>query len=218
MAMTLEKQLSRYEFQWKPDFSGERKRTYILGEKLKYVDRNIDNSGDNPVRESFSQDPNTFGIQEILKVAHNSTLIIPFNSNVGLAQTYNISQDALLTTYTSQAGTTTHIFGENVKRIGLQVSIIKRGRLWEIYQKGIEAMFKLTSNPDIYRGSLYLSGYDMYTDGTEKFVSRYKVAFEKNICEWKSDRNTIISSNIPLRVLQDYGLYKAKRHKSWGVL
>lgn len=216
-------QLKRYQLMWKPSFpytrndsDGPRQRMYVIGEKRKYIGDTLETSGE--LTESVSQDPDTFSVQEIIRVAYNSTLVIPFNTSIALAQEYTPQIKNKLVKYETLGGNSVTTFGQAIKQIGLRIKIIKAGRLWETYEKGLEAVSYLSANQGRYYGSLYLLGYDMFKDGTETLAGRYQVAIDGLNFSHRSSENTTMNADLQMTVIHDYGNYQAQKHRIWGSL
>jgi len=216
-------QLKRYQLMWKPSFpytrnddSGARQRMYIIGEKRKYVGDNLETSMQ--LEEGVSQDPDTFSIQEILRVAYNSTLVIPFNTSIALAQEYRPQIKNKLVKYETLGGNSVTTFGQAIKEVNLRIKIIKAGRLWETYEKGLEAISYLSANQGRYYGAVYLLGYDMFKDGTESLVGRYQVTIDSLDFSHRSSENTTLNADLKMTVLHDYGNYQSQKHRVWGSL
>ena len=208
---------------WKPSFpytrnddSGARQRMYIIGEKRKYVGDNLETSMQ--LEEGVSQDPDTFSIQEILRVAYNSTLVIPFNTSIALAQEYRPQIKNKLVKYETLGGNSVTTFGQAIKEVNLRIKIIKAGRLWETYEKGLEAISYLSANQGRYYGAVYLLGYDMFKDGTESLVGRYQVTIDSLDFSHRSSENTTLNADLKMTVLHDYGNYQSQKHRVWGSL
>jgi len=212
-------QLKRYQLQWRPSFpyvKGGGARLYILGEKLKYVGDSLSSAAKQPA--TVAQDPNIFSLQEIIRVAYNSTLIIPFNTGVALAQEYNPSVKNKLVQYNTLGGNIVTTFGQGIKTVGLRIKIIKAGRHWEIYEKGLEAMTYLSANQGRFFGGLYMLGYDEFADGTEKMIARYKVVIESLSFSHRADQNTTLNADLQMYVTHDYGQYQSNKDSIWGAL
>lgn len=221
---TAKKQLKRYQLQWRPSFPYTRGssggnggvRVYVLGEKTKYVGPSLDEAGQ--LSPSASQDPNTFSLQEIIRVGYNSTLILPFNTGIALAQEYTPGVKNKIVKYETMGGNTITTFGQGFKSVGLRVRVIKAGRNWEIYEKGLEALTYLSSNVGRFYGSLYLIGYDTFADGTQLLAGRYKVVIETLDFQHRSSENTTMNADVQMTVINDYGNYQAEKDKVWGSL
>lgn len=216
-------QLKRYQLQWRPSFpytkdsgSPGRARMYVLGEKFKYVGDSLNTSGQ--LSESLAQDPNTFSLQEIIRVAYNSTLVLPFNTSVALAQEYTPEIKNKVVEYETLGGNSVTTFGQAIKKVGLRIKIIKAGRLWETYEKGLEAMSYLSANQGRFYGSLYLLGYDMFEDGTEALAGRYQVTVNRLNFSHRTSENTILNADLQMTVLHDYGNYQSQKSRVWGSL
>jgi hypothetical protein len=221
----VQKQLKRFNISWQPAFSYIRgskdgtepvkySRIYIIGEKKKYVGEGRE-SDSNEVGAEFSQDFNTFSLNEILRVANNSKLIIPLNSSVALAQEYTPKIKNKLLKLETRAGNTVHTFGQGFKQIGLRITIVKAGRHWEEYVKGLEAISTLSSNEKDYFGNLWLDGFDKFSDGTEKVSSRYKVVVDSLEFAHRSDKNTTVNADLQMTVLKDYSYFLTQK-EYWG--
>ena len=212
-------QLKRYQLQWRPSFPyvrGGGARIYVLGEKLKYVGATVEEAAQQA--STVAQDPSTFSLQEITRVAYNSTLILPFNTSVALAQEYTPSVKNKTVQYNTLGGNILTTFGQAIKKVGLRIKIIKAGRHWEIYEKGLEAMTYLSANQGRFFGGLYMIGYDEFADGTEQLIARYKVTIESLDFAHRSDQNTTLNADLQMTVLHDYGNYQSSKDRIWGAL
>jgi len=212
-------QLKRYQLQWRPSFPyvrGGGARLYVLGEKLKYVGSSVEEAAQQP--SSLAQDPNTFSLQEIIRVAYNSTLILPFNTGVALAQEYSPSTKNKVVQYNTLGGNSLTTFGQAMRQLGMRIKIIKAGRLWEIYEKGLEALTYLSANQGRFYGGLYLIGYDEFADGTEKLIARYKVVVSSLDFTHRSDQNTTMNADLQMYITHDYGQYQSNKSRIWGAL
>jgi len=213
------KEIKRYQLQWQPSFPATINgavRMYVIGEKKKYTGDSQDEANLRAERES--QDPNTFSKEEIVRVAYNSTIIIPFNTSVALAQEYSPDVSNKIVEYHSLGGNSVTTFGEAIRKIGLSIKIIKAGRLWETYVSGLEAITYLSANQGRYFGSLYLLGFDAFHNGTQNFRGRYKVTVNKLTMSQASQTNTTVSADMQLTVLQDYSHLSAHKKRVWGSL
>lgn len=215
--MSSRRDLKRYQLQWKPSFSTSVNgsvRSYILGEKIKYVGENLEEA----TRHEDGYDVNTLSLQELIRVAYNSTLILPFNTNVALAQEYSPSYKNKLVQYHTLGGNSVTTFGPAIKKIGMRIRIIKAGRLWETYVKGLEAMAYLSANQGRFYGGLYLLAYDSFKDGTESLAGRYKVSIETLDMQHRSDQNTTVNADLQMVVLRDFGHYRSQKTRLFGSL
>lgn len=213
------REIKRYQLQWQPSFPATINgsvRMYVIGEKKKYTGDSQDEANLRAERES--QDPDKFSKEEIVRVAYNSTIIIPFNTSVALAQEYTPDVGNKIVEYHSLGGNSVTTFGEAIKKIGLSIKIIKAGRLWETYVSGLEAVTYLSANQGRYFGSLYLLGFDAFRNGTEKFRGRYKVTVNKLTMQQASQTNTTVSADMQLTVLQDYSHLSTHKKRVWGSL
>jgi hypothetical protein len=217
---TSSRELVRYQLQWRPSFPSNRNgghRMYVIGEKKKYTGENENELSLRAPDES--QDPNTFSIQEIARVAFNSTLIIPFNTGIALAQEYSPMIRNKLVEYRTLGGNSVTTFGQDIKRVGLKIKIIKAGRLWETYVKGLESMQYLSANQGRFYGGLYLIGYDMFADGSHNVAGRYKVVIDSLEFQHRSDHNTTVNADLQMLVTHDYGhSFEFGKHDVWGAL
>ena len=109
-------------------------------------------------------------------------------------------------------------FGQAIKSIGLRIRIIRAGRKWETYHKGLEAIAYLSANQGRFYGSVYLLSFDQFADGTEALVGRYKVVIESLDFQFRSDQNTTINADMRMFVTHDYGHTLSEKHKIWGSL
>lgn len=217
--MSSKRDLKRYQLQWKPSFPANRNgdvRIYVLGEKKKYTGDTEDEASRQPEENSY--DPNTFSLQEMIRVGYNSTIILPFNTTIAMAQEYSPQYKNKLVQYHTLGGNSVTSFGPAIKKVGLKIRIIKAGRLWETYAKGLEAVSYLSANQGRYYGGLYLLGYDAFKDGTENLVSRYKVSVESLDMQHRSDRNTTVDADMQFVVLRDYGHYRSQKSRVYGSL
>lgn len=221
----IKKQLKRFNITWKPAFSYIRgsgdgtapatySRIYIIGERKKYVGEGDETNARQEGAE-FSQDFNTFSLNEILRVANNSQLIIPLNNSVALAQDYSPKIKNKLLKLETRAGNTIHTFGQGFKQIGLRITIVKAGRYWEEYVKGLEAITTLSGNEKDYYGNLWLEGFDSFADGTEKLKSRYKVVVDALEFNHRSDKNTTVTADLQMTVVKDYSYFLTQK-EYWG--
>lgn len=222
-------QLKKYQLQWRPTFpytpggdSGV--RMYILGERKLYAATsyedvetqegiNLGASG----RTNFD-DSDFFTMADIIDLASNTTLILPFNTSVALAQEYTPRYKNKVIEYETLGGNSVTSFGQGIKKIGLKIRILKAGRNWEIYQKGLEAISYLSGNQGRYPGSLYLIGYDQFADGTENVAGRYKVVVNTLDYAYRSSENTSVNATLEMTVLHDYGHKKSAKNRKWGAL
>lgn len=192
-------------------------RTYILGEKIKLT-------GSSP--EQLSEVPNGFDNQtmtfnDIVRIGYNSTIILPFNTSVALAQEYSPEVKNKLVTYNTLGGNTVTSFGQGIKKVGLRIKIIKAGDNWKVYHKGLEALHYLSANQGRFFGSMFLLGYDtFYLKGQEsqRLVSRYKVVSESLSFSQRSDTNTTESADMQMFVTHDYSDRLGEKLKVWGSL
>lgn len=213
------REIKRYQLQWQPSFPATINgavRMYVVGEKKKYTGDAQDEANLRAERES--QDPDKFSKEEIVRVAYNSTIIIPFNTSVALAQEYSPDVSNKIVEYHSLGGNSVTTFGEAIRKIGLSIKIIKAGRLWETYVSGLEAVTYLSANQGRYFGSLYLLGFDAFANGTERFRGRYKVTVNKLTMQQSSQTNTTVSADMQLTVLQDYSHLSTHKKRVWGSL
>jgi hypothetical protein len=213
------RELKRYQLMWQPSFPATingKIRIYVIGEKKKYVGDEKDKA--NLTLETSSYDPNDFSTEEIVRVGYNSTLILPFNTNVALAQEYTPQIKNKIVQYHTLGGNSVTTFGAGIKKVGLNIKIIKAGRLWESYVNGLEAISYLSANQGRYFGSLYLLGYDNFSDGTEKYLGKYKVTIESLDMQQRSDSNTTLSADLRMIVLQDYSHRASNKARIWGSL
>lgn len=217
--ITSGRQLKRYQLQWQPSFPATINgavRMYVIGEKRKYTGDAEDEA--NLRREDESQDPDTFSKEELVRVGYNSTLILPFNTSVALAQEYTPSIKNKIVSYHSLGGNSVTSFGEAIRKVGLSIKIIKAGRLWETYVSGLEAMAYLSANQGRYYGSLYLLGFDAFHNGTQNYRGRYKVVIESLDMNQRADTNTTLSADLQMIVLQDYSHAATGKRRIWGSL
>lgn len=215
--MPSRRDIKRYQLQWRPSFNAAVNgptRIYVLGEKVKYVGANLEEANNIP----NGYDINTFSLQEIIRVAYNSTLILPFNSSVALAQEYSPSYKNKLVQYHTLGGNSVTSFGPAIKKVGMRIRIIKAGRLWETYVKGLEAMAYLSANQGRFYGGLYLMAYDAFKDGTEALTGRYKVSVESLDMQHRSDTNTTVNADLQMIVLRDFGHYRSQKTRIFGSL
>lgn len=213
------RELKRYQLMWQPSFPASingKTRIYVIGEKKKYVGDEKDKS--NLALAQFAYDHSSFNTEEIIRVGYNSTLILPFNTSVALAQEYTPQLKNKIVQYQTLGGNSITTFGAGIKQVGLIIKVIKAGRKWESYINGLEAVTYLSANQGRYFGSLYLLGYDNFADGTEKYLGKYKVAVEKLDMQQRSDSNTIVTADLRMVVLQDYSHRASKKHSIWGSL
>lgn len=232
--MTARNDLKRYQLQWRPTFpytpggdSGV--RMYVFGERKLYSAVNYDeletqnginldrSSVINRERSRFDS-PDSFTLADIVDLANNTTLVLPFNTSVALAQEYTPKINNKVVPYETLGGNTVTTFGQGIRTIGLKVRIIKAGRHWETYYKGLEAMSYLSGNQGRYPGSLYLLGYDTFEDGTQNLAGRYKVIINNMNLSQKSSETTTIAGTVEMTVLHDYGQYKSQKRRVWGAL
>lgn len=217
--MSSGRELKRYQLQWLPAFPANRggsTRIYVIGEKKKYTGDSKDAA--NLRLESESQDPNYFSPEEIVRVAHNSILILPFNTSVALAQEYSPSLRNKIVKHHTLGGNSVTTFGAAIKQIGLQIRIIKAGRLWETYVSGLEAMTYLSANQGRVYGGLYLLGYDMFHNGAQRFAGRYKVTIDSLDMSQRSDTNTTASADLKMTVIQDFSHAATSKLRVWGSI
>lgn len=207
--------LRRYQLQWQPAFpatiSGN-VRMYVLGEHTKLVGDGYENL------DPYRVDPTLFNKEEIIRVGHNSTLILPFNTGVAKAQEYSPKLSNKVIEQLSLGGNTVTTFGEAPKKIGLNVKIIKLGEAWQGYVGGLEAMHYLSSNQGRVYGSLYLLGFDMFKDGTQLYRGRYKVVMTKLDFHYRSDRNTTVDADVQMIVTRDFSTMSGRHKQPWGAL
>lgn len=209
----------RYQLQWRPTFTraiNNDKRTehrsYTLGEKMRRLGPGYDN-----ITEHLEFD-NKISYDEILRVAYNSTLILPFNTGVALAQEYSPSVKNKLVVYNTLGGNSVTTFGQATKRIGLQIRIIKAGKNWEVYYKGLEALAYLSANQGRYFGNLFLIGYDVFDDRSQALTGRYKVVVDSLEFSQRSDTNTTLAANLQMIVTHDYTAGLGGKTQVWGSL
>jgi len=207
MAVELKNTLKRYQLQWKPSFSAQ--KTIILGENTEYL---------NESNQRVGTDPNFFSLSTIINSAYDSRLVLPFNTSVALAEEYTPQIKNKVVKYETLGGNSITTFGQAIRQVGLKIKIIKAGRHWEIYEKGLEAMSYLSGNQTRFYGSLYLLGYDMFADGTENLAGRYKVVIESLDFSHRSSENTVLSASLLMSVLHDYGHYSSQKRRKWGSL
>lgn len=211
--------LRRYQLKWQPSFPATINgavRIYVIGEKKKFTGDIAEQA--NLVPERYSQDPNTFSTEEIIRVGYNSTLVIPFNTSIAMAQEYVPQIKNKLVQYHTFGGNSVTTFGAAIKKVGLNIKIIRAGRLWETYVSGLEAVSYLSANQGRYFGALYLLGYDAFHNGTERFLGRYKVSVDSLDFQHRSDTNTVISADMRLVVLHDYTHQASSKKRIWGSL
>lgn len=209
-------QLKRYQLQWRPSFPATKSggaRIYVLGEKLKYTGENYEEAS-----KLGSYDLTTFGLQEIIRVAYNSTLILPLNSSIALAQEYSPSYKNKIVQQHTLGGNSVTTFGAAIKKLGLRIRIIKAGNLWQNYVNGLEALAYLSANQGRFYGGLYFISYDTFEDGTEKLVGRYKVTVESLDFQHRSETNTTVSADLQMVVLRDYGHFRSAKNRIYGSL
>jgi len=213
------RETKRYQLQWRPSFPATvngKVRIYVIGEKKKYL--GDDETESNLAKDFQSQDPRTFNKEEIIRVGYNSTLILPFNTSVALAQEYTPDISNKIVEYHSLGGNSVTTFGEAIRKIALRIKIIKAGRLWETYVSGLEAMAYLSANQGRYFGSLYLLGFDAFANGVEKFRGRYKVTVNRLTMQQRSETTTTVNADLQLTVLQDFSHISSNKHRIWGSL
>lgn len=209
----------RYQLQWQPAFPATingQIRMYVAGEKKKYVGDDLATS--RMVRPEYAQDYNNFSKEEIIRVGHNSTIIIPFNTGVAKAQEYTPQMSNKVIEQLSLGGNTVTSFGESIKKIGLSVKVIKLGRSWEEYISAIEAVSYLSANHGRVYGSLYLMGFDAFHNGVEKYRGRYKVVVTKHDFQYRSDTNTTVTGDIQMLVTKDMSMVSGHHKQPWGAL
>jgi hypothetical protein len=167
--------------------------------------------------EEYPSIDNSSSLPEIIKLASYNGLVLPLNSNIALAQEYSPSIKNKIVTHETVGGTSITTFGEAIRTVGLRIRIIKLSDLWQIYYKGLEAVTYLSGNQSRYYGSLYLTGYDAFSEDTKKLsVSyRYKVTVADLDFLFKSETNTTINADLKMYVNQD--LTRPYRN-NWGVL
>lgn len=217
--MSSRREIKRYQLQWKPSFPANRNgdvRIYVMGEKKKYLGDTEETAAQ--TEEVYSYGYDDFSLQEIIRVAYNSTLILPFNSNVAMAQEYTPEYNNKIVKYNTLGGNSVTTFGAGIKTIGLRIRVIKAGRHWESYIKGLEAVAYLSANQARYYGGLYLLAYDAFRDGTQRMAGRYKVSVQTLSFKQRSDSNTTVDADLQLVVLRDYGHYRSSRNRVWGSL
>mgnify|MGYP000677380097 FL=1 len=207
MAVELKNTLKRYQLQWKPSFSAQ--KTIILGENTEYL---------NESNQRVGTDPNFFSLSTIINSAYDSRLVLPFNTSVALAEEYTPQIKNKVVKYETLGGNSITTFGQAIRQVGLKIKIIKAGRHWEIYEKGLEAMSYLSGNQTRFYGSLYLLCYDLFADGTEDLASRYKVVINRLAFSHRSSENTVLSASLLMSVLHDYGHYSSQKRRKWGSL
>lgn len=215
--MSSRRDLKRYQLQWRPSFNANRSgpvRMYVLGEKVKYVG----DTQEGATKYPNGYDINTFSLQEIIRVAYNSTLILPFNTSIALAQEYSPVYKNKIVQYHTLGGNSVTTFGPAIKKVGMRIRIIKAGRNWETYAKGLEAMAYLSANQGRFYGGLYLLAYDAYKDGTELMTGRYKVTVDTLEMTHRSDHNTTVNADLQMVVLRDYGHYRSQKNRIYGSL
>lgn len=209
----------RYQLQWRPSFSraiaGDKKtthRSYTLGEKRRWL-----GESENDIQRTPEFD-NEISYDTILRVAYNSTLILPFNTSVALAQEYTPGVKNKLVVYNTLGGNTVTTFGQATKRIGLRIRIIKAGKNWEVYYKGLEAMAYLSANQGRFFGNLFLIGYDVFDDASQTISGRYKVVVESLDFSQRADSNSTISADLQMVVTHDYSAGLGGKTQVWGSL
>lgn len=210
-------QLKRYQLQWRPSFPANRNgdaRIYVLGEKLKYLGDSLEEA----TKFNEGYDVNTFSLQEMIRVAYNSTLILPLNTGIALAQEYSPSYKNKVVQYHTLGGNSITTFGPAIKKLGLRIRIIKAGRNWEVYSKGLEAMAYLSGNQGRFYGGLYLLAFDAFQDGTENMIGRYKVVVESLDMQHRSDNNTTLNADLQMLVLRDFGHHRSAKNRIYGSL
>jgi len=196
-------------------------RMYVIGEEDFFRGENYENlSAENTAAQEgqVGLDPNATSLSDLISLGSNTTLILPFNTTVALAQEYTPRYKNKVIEYETLGGNSITTFGEGIKKIGLKIRIIRAGRNYEIYQKGVEAMAYLSGNQSRYPGSLYLIGYDQFSDGTETVAGRYKVIVNTLDYAYRSSENTSINATLEMTVLHDYGHRKSAKNRKWGAL
>jgi len=223
-------QLKRYQLQWRPNLpfspGGDNGvRLYIFGEGNVYTGTDYENlniQGDlepnSQAIEGIIDDPNIFTLSDVLKLAQDTTLILPFNTGIALAQEYSPKIVNRVIEHETLSANKITTFGQGIRKIGLNIKIIKAGRNWETYYKGLEALSYLSGKREEYYGSLYLLGFDMFADGTQAIAGKYKVTVSSLNFSQRSSENTVVNANLEMTVLYDYGNYQAQKHRYWGAL
>jgi len=244
--MSGSQELKKYQLQWRPTFpyspAGQTGvRMYVIGEKSIYTGQDYQNLSrfDEPSAASqadqtrqrgatsgvpqstsigISTNPSNTSLNDLVELGSNTTLILPFNNSVALAEEYTPRYKNKVIEYESLGGNSVTTFGQGIKKIGLKIRIIRAGRNWEIYQKGVEAISYLSGNQSRYPGSLYLIGYDQFADGTESVSGRYKVIVNTLDYAYRSSENTSVHAMLEMTVLHDYGHKKSAKNRKWGAL
>jgi hypothetical protein len=231
------RQLKRYQLQWRPNFpfklnNTKGVRVFVIGEKLTYLgfdydrlfytsvmsDNESEIAPDSTSGNAVADNPDTLSLDKLVNLGTTTTLILPLNTNIALAEEYSPGIKNRIVEYETLGGNSITTFGQSIKKIGLRIKIIKAGRHWETYYKGLEAMSYLSANQSRYYGSLYLLGYDMFADGTERVVGRYKVAINSLDFSQRSSENNVVSATLEMSVIYDYGNYAAQKRRIWGAL
>jgi len=213
------RELVRYQLMWQPSFPATingRVRIYVVGERKKYVGDERDRANLTLAEDSY--DPNTFSVAEIIRVGYNSTLILPFNTSVAMAQEYTPEVRNKIVQYHTLGGNSITTFGAAIRRIGLSIRVIKAGRGWESYVNGLEAVTYLSANQGRFFGALYLLGYDNFADGTERYLGRYKVTVESLTMQQRSETTTLLSADLRMFVLHDSSYQATNKARIWGSL
>ena len=207
-ASARKKLLRRYQLSWNPSFYSEsNSKVYILGENL------IFGNGGN---ESADDVVSTYNLQEIIDKGAYNGIVLPLNTNIALAQEYAPSIKNKVVQYETVGGNSITTFGEAIRVLGMRIRIIKLSDAWQSYYKGLEALSYLSSNQARYYGSLYLTGYDSFSDkpNSSTISYRYRVTISTLDFNFKSDSNTTVTADLKMFVNQDLSKFR----RDWGNL
>lgn len=198
--------LKRYQLSWNPSFySNDFSSVYIIGEDKNYAINGRD------VTTDFNYTPSA---QDLIDLGVTRGLVLPFNTNIALAQEYAPSIKNKVVTYETMGGNSITTFGEAIRVIGLRIRIIKLSKMWEVYYKGLEALSYLSANQASYYGGLYLTGYDSFDSENSAISYKYKVTVSSLDFGFKSDTNTTVTADLKLLVNNDL----TRSRRKWGQL
>ncbi|MFA5626215.1 MAG: hypothetical protein WC965_01905 [Thiohalomonadaceae bacterium] len=210
--MAVNRNYQRYQLQWRPSFtSGAGRRTYVVGEKTKLVGDDYSTLNEYPVSHSDMRFAN------LLRLAYNSTIILPFNTSVALAQEYAPGVKNKVIQYNTLGGNTVTTFGQGIQKVGLRIKIIKAGENWKDYYDGLKAIHYLSSNQGRFFGSTFLLGYDTF-DSETTLTARYKVVTDSLDFSYRADTNTTVSADLQMFVSHDYSSKLGEKSQVWGSL
>lgn len=212
---TLQTDLKRFQLVWRSSFTNTTGNSrVVVGEPHPEIytkpPKLFKNEKYNVKHEVFPKSIDY--VQKYLDLASNHDIIVPFNTNICLAQEYSPQMQNKIAQYSTLAGNSVVAFGQGIRKITLRIAIIKSGSYWIPYTSALEAMTVMSGHPTRYLGSLFLNGFDQSNPSKSR---RYKVVVETLNPIHRVDRNTTIDYEMTFVVAYDYSV---ERYGKWGKL